>query len=253
MREYGVRPRKRLSQNFVIDPFLVKKVIDLIPETKTVLELGSGLGTLSYYISRLGIRYSIHVEIDPILASITDKMIGVRGITICGDGLLLEWNTDVFVSNIPYRVTSDILVKIARTNSIRKAIVVVQKEVADRITAEPGTKEYGRLTVLLGLLFTIEKGPVYPPSSFHPPPEVYSQMIILERRRLYDKHMELVEELTRILFHKRRKKLSKVLREEYGIDSRRVLEKIGVQEDIRVYQLRPGDLERIAAIIYGIN
>lgn len=253
MREYGVRPRKRLSQNFVVDPFLVKKVIDLIPETKTVLELGSGLGTLSYYISRSGIRYSIHVEIDPILASITDQMIGTRGVTVCGDGLLLEWNADIFVSNTPYRVTSDVLVKIARTNSIEKAIVVVQKEVVDRITAKPGTREYGRLTVLLGLLFTIEKGPVYPPSSFHPPPEVYSQMVILVRRRLYDGHVKLVEELTRILFHKRRKKLSKVLREEYGIDGRKVLEKIGVREDIRVYQLSPGDLERIATNIYGIS
>ncbi len=251
-RTYGIRPRKRLSQNFIVEPMLIKTVINvlgLLGDIR-VVELGSGIGTVSYYISRIpSVRYSIHFEIDELLCGVSEVLLGPRGAIICGNGLLHRWTVEAFFSSLPYHVTSDSIIKIARTNTIRRALIIVQKDVADRLTASPGTKEYGRLTILVTLLFKISGLMVLDPDAFWPPPKVYSQLLLLERVRNYSEAIMCVEKLTRILFNTRRRKVSKVLRRIAGRDAANILGLAGIGYYKRVYELTPGEVLRLAEIL----
>ncbi len=212
---------------------------------KPLIEIGSGLGSLSYYLSRYIDKPSIFFEIDQRLAEITVKFIEKPDILINSDALLHEWRLNQLVSNTPYSITSKLLVKLARSNYVERAVLVLQKDVVDRIIAEPGSREYGRLSILIKILFNIEKGPVYPPDSFFPKPEVSSQLIVLHRKRSYDELIMVLEEITRKIFSFRRKKALKILSRQLGVD-KDFLEKIGVSSDKRIYELDEAVLLRLA-------
>jgi 16S rRNA (adenine1518-N6/adenine1519-N6)-dimethyltransferase len=250
LREYSVHPRRRYSQNFIIDPLLIEKVIkntkNKSMKNESIVELGSGLGTLSYFLSRIpNIDYTVHYEIDPILCSVSNKLISSKGVLVCSDGLKHRWTSTIFVSNIPYAVTSDVIVKLSRSNNIRKAVIIVQSDVATRLKAKPGTHEYGRITVLTQILFEIRGGYVFHPSSFYPPPRVYSELLILERIREYDELIRVLEDFTRIIFNQRRRLAYTVIRRSYGSEGCRVLKDLGVEKEKRVFQLSPSKILEI--------
>lgn len=247
LREHGIKPRKKLSQNFIVNPRLIRDFLRKILPNKTLLEIGAGVGSLSYYLSRSTSKYSIHVEVDEKLTEICVELLGPRSIVINADALNLEWLVEQVVSNAPYHITSDILVKTARSNSVEYAVFVLQKDVVDRLLAEPGTKEYGRITVLVRLIFEVRRGPVYPPSFFYPKPEVSSQMIVLKRMRRYDETISRLEEITRLLFSKRRKRALKVVYDELGLSIDHV-RRLGIDDKTRVYELSPEVFLRLAEL-----
>ncbi len=252
LKENGIKPRKKLGQNFIIEPQLVKTITSALENYKTVklIELGTGLGTLSYYLSRLNnLVYSIHFELDEKLCNLTSSLLSVKALLVCSDGLAHSWYTNVFVSNLPYYITSDTLVKIAKSNDIKAALVVIQKDVADRILAKPGTKEYGRLTVLLNMLFKITPSIIIDPGGFWPKPKIYSQLIILERLKDYDEDTEFVEETTRLIFNMRRKKIIKVLKHLFGGEAYSIIREVLIDQDKRVYELSPGEIQRLSKIL----
>lgn len=238
LRKHGIRPRKKLSQNFIVNPRIIHDFLKHVLPNKTLLEIGAGIGSLSYYLSRKASKYSVFIEIDERLSRICRDLISPRGILINGNALDLDWSVEQVISNAPYHITSDIIVKTARSNSVGYAVFVFQKDVVDRLLARPGTKEYGRITVLTRLVFDIEKGPVYPPIFFYPRPEVSSQMIILKRKRRYDEVISRVEDVTRLLFSKRRKKALKTIMSELGLNID-VIRRLGIDDKARVYDLSP--------------
>jgi len=246
--EYMVKPRKRYSQNFVVNPRVINDILSHIDPSLSIMEIGTGLGTLSYYLSRRVRKPSLFVEIDPLLAEISSKYINKPHILIAGDALELDWHIEQIISNTPYHLTSEILVKIARSNSVKKAILVLQKDVVDRLIAKPGTRDYGRLTILMNTLFELIPGSVYDPSSFYPSPEVSSQLILLVRKKPYSDDTVYLEELTRRLFNRRRRKVYSVLHEEFNIDEKLLVEH-GINPEKRVYQLTIGDLERLMVLL----
>jgi len=246
--EYMVKPRRRYSQNFVVNPRVINDVVSRIDPSLLTMEIGTGLGALSYYLSRRVRKPSLFVEIDPLLAEISSNYIDKPHVLIAGDALELDWHVEQIVSNTPYHLTSEILVKIARSNSVKKAVLVLQKDVVNRLIAKPGTRDYGRLTILMNTLFELIPGPIYDPLSFYPPPEVSSQLIILVRRKPYSDDTAFLEELTRRLFNKRRRRVYSVLLEEFNIDER-FLKDHGIDPEKRVYQLTMGDLERLMDLL----
>ncbi len=252
LREHGVRPRRRFSQNFVVCTGLVRDILYHLERYSppTMLEIGAGLGTLSYFLSRR-FKATVHVEIDPILAMIASEFIQDPAILIIGDALDLEWNTSALVSNTPYHISSDILVKTTKSDSVEVAILVLQKDVVERLCAEPGSPRYGRITVLVKLVFDMRPGPVYPPSCFYPKPDVSSQMIVLLRRRKFSELPPCIEEVSRRLFIMRRKKARKVICKELGICDENILNAVGVEEATRVYQLSPRQIEELARLWKG--
>ncbi len=252
LRKHGIRPRRRFSQNFVVCTRLVQDILYYLEQYSppTILEVGAGLGTLSYFLSRR-FKATVHVEIDPILAMIASEFVQDPAILIISDALDLEWNTSALVSNTPYHISSDILVKTAKSDSVKVAILVLQKDVVERLCAEPGSPRYGRITVLVKLVFDVRPGPVYPPSCFYPKPDVSSQMIVLSRRRKFSELLSCIEEVSRRLFIMRRKKARKVICKELGICDENILNTIGVEETTRIYQLTPRQIEELARLWRG--
>ncbi|WFO75901.1 ribosomal RNA small subunit methyltransferase A [Desulfurococcaceae archaeon MEX13E-LK6-19] len=250
LKEYGIKPKEKYSQSFVVSPFLVLDIVGKVRELacRNVIEVGSGLGTITYYLS----SYSrvLAIEIDPLLAVATRNTVENKNscIVVNGDALEIDWCTECIVSNTPYHISSDLIIKIARTNAVKKAVLVLQKEVAERLTAKPGTNSYGRLTIITKILFNVETVRTYPPSCFYPQPKVYSRLVVLERKKNYDKHTEILEEITRLLFSERRKKAIRVLERKLGV-KRDEARRLGISDEARVYELEPRVLLEIARLV----
>ncbi|MEM4717355.1 MAG: 16S rRNA (adenine(1518)-N(6)/adenine(1519)-N(6))-dimethyltransferase RsmA [Desulfurococcaceae archaeon] len=211
LRRYGVRPRRRLSQNFVVDPVLINEIVSYIDRDIDVTEVGCGIGTLTHAILTKA-RRVVCVEIDPKMCEIAREVVNrVEFITINADSLKTPFNTKIIVSNTPYHITSDLITKISRENIVEKAVLTLQEEVVDRLVAKPGSRSYGRLTVLVSLLFNIQTGRSYSPHSFYPTPDVNSQVVVFTRKRTFDIEINAVEKTTRILFTHKRKVIDKIL------------------------------------------
>lgn len=239
-----IKPVKTLSQNFVVNPSLVRDVVKTVEENSSLVEVGCGLGTLSYFLSRRVRGLKAFFEIDSRLAEISSNLVE-NGLVINSDALIHEWRFKQVVSTVPYHLTSSVLIKTARSNDVEKAVFILQKEVVNRILAKPGTRSYGRLTIIINLLFDPEPGPSYPPSFFYPEPDVYSKMIILRRKRLYDRVMNRLEEVTRRVFSEKRRRVGKVFSSKLGL-SEDDIKKLGIDPMKRVYELSELEILRVA-------
>ena len=153
------------------------------------------------------------------------------------------------LSNTPYSVASRILVKLAKEGGFRRGVLVLQRELALRLLAKPGTESYGRLSVIMQLSFEIEHAGYIPRTAFYPQPKVDSLIVILKPKgRCGVEELEKVERLTAILFSQRRRKLGKVLKvklpklyEVLKDDRSPLLEK-------RVYELTPQEILLLSRI-----
>jgi len=216
LRTYGVRPREKLSQNFVIDPHLISEILSQTSPVDTV-EIGCGIGTLSLALLTR-VKRLICIEIDKKLCVISTHIVrNPYFLVINADARIFIPQVEQVVSNIPYHVTSELLVKIARTNSIKRAVLTLQREVAERLLAEPGSKAYGKLTILIRVLFNVRGLGTYTPTSFYPEPGVFHKIVVLERKKQYSEEICLLEALTKELFTQRRRLVEKVLASKLGV------------------------------------
>lgn len=239
LSRHGLRPRRVLSQNFIVDPNLIREMLNQVERGDDLLEIGCGVGTLTLALLSKA-RRILCVELDARLCDVArDVLRDPRVIVSNADAIRFPFTQRVLVSNTPYHITSDLLVKIARENNVEKAVLTLQAEVVDRLCAEPGSRDYGRITVLIKTLFKVEKGGVYPPRSFYPQPEVYNQVVVLRRREPYTERIQVLEEVTRRFFTQRRRIVDKVLLDVFGVR----VESLGdVGREIagrRVYSINP--------------
>lgn len=251
LRKYNIRPKEWLSQSFLINPkmlheigYWLKKL--LVKRDDTICEIGSGTGVITYYL--VSNQYKVlAIEIDSKLVNAVYKVLGGLGrlVLINADALEIPFNCSIVVSNTPFHISSQLLLKIARSNNVLKAILVFQKDVVERIVAKPGTREYGRLSIIIQEIFDFREGSIYSSSSFYPRPKVSAQLIVLIRRNRYGVLHYRLEEITKILFSERRKKALTVISRKLGL-SRSVARELGVDEKARIYQLSPKVFVRIA-------
>jgi 16S rRNA (adenine1518-N6/adenine1519-N6)-dimethyltransferase len=239
LRSHGIKPKKRLSQHFVVDPRLLREIALYMNSCSDAIEIGCGIGTLSLTLLDKA-RSLLCIELDERLCNVACNVVAdPRFLVVCGDALKFPFTREVVVSNIPYHITSKLIVKLARENSIKKIVLTVQSEVADRLIAEPGFKEYGRLTVLIRSLFDIKLGGFYPPQSFYPKPEVAHRVVVLVRKRLYTEDFEALELVTRIFFSQRRKVFEKVFVERLGVVPQEIRNLFSSVFTQRVYMIDP--------------
>jgi len=246
LRYYGLRPRKKLSQSFVVDPKLIHEVINWVKMFKpnVVYEIGAGIGTLTYYLCCSGGWRVIAVEVDeryvPVLKGIRSHVNADLEVVIC-DGLkepFFKGYVDTVVSNIPYHISSKLLLTLYR-NDVKRMVLTLQNEVAERLNARPSTKDYGRLTIITRYLMECRLGSIYPPRSFFPAPKVSSRVVVLIRKRIYDEIAGKLEDLTRCLFSERNKVAIKVVRKCVKTVDEEVVKMLGVK---RVRDLTLEDL-----------
>ena len=185
-----LHPRKSLGQNFVIDPNTIRRIVRLaeLPPGAHVLEVGPGLGSLTLGLLEAGHQVTV-VEIDPRLAqrlptTVAERLpeAASRLTVITADAMALPdvGAPDALVANLPYNVAVPVLLTcLADLPSLRRALVMVQAEVADRLAAEPGSKIYGVPSVKAAWYGTLRRVGTVPPTVFWPVPRVDSGLVQL--------------------------------------------------------------------------
>lgn len=209
---------KRLGQHIMVDCRIgyefARTVMELNPQV--VFEFGAGAGLLTRFVARAA-SHVVAVEIDARLTDIlhmnTRDLVNVY--PIMSDGLsLIERGVvraDVLVSNTPYILSSSLLISFIKSK-MRAAVLMLQKEVADRLLSDPGNRSYGRLTAIVQTFAKVRKIADFPPSSFFPEPEVSSSLVAIERTREWREEWKNYEDLVRCLFNQKRKLAYKVLK-----------------------------------------
>ncbi|MGE5543883.1 MAG: 16S rRNA (adenine(1518)-N(6)/adenine(1519)-N(6))-dimethyltransferase RsmA [Bacillota bacterium] len=267
LAEKDLRPHKGLGQNFLVDKNILQKITDAAQITKThiVLEIGTGLGALTLFLADAASQV-VTVEIDkkliPILQNIFNSRSNITLLT--GDILAFDWEQDFFkflrspldkliiCANLPYYITSPIIFRILEhKNRIQHAVLMVQREVADRLLAIPGTKDYSLLTVMINRTAEVELVARVSRNCFYPSPDVDSAVIRLipRSRPLVVEKEEIFTELTRAAFQARRKTMLNVLVNSNLADRDKAMEvllSLGVDPKRRGETLSIEEFARIA-------
>jgi 16S rRNA (adenine1518-N6/adenine1519-N6)-dimethyltransferase len=220
---FDLRLRRSRGQHFLIDSGILARIIqaaDVRPDD-VVLEVGAGIGTLTVALARTGARV-IAVEVDarfiPIVRAACAGYPGVR--LIHGDAMRLDpgrlpVQPTKVVANLPYSIASPLLIDLIGAEIGNRYVVMVQREVADRIVARPGTRQYGLLSVVLQAQMTASIVARVPRGAFFPPPKVGSAIVRLEREipaRVPQALMPALVAIVRAAFGQRRKMLRSALR-----------------------------------------
>lgn len=218
LNKYGFRFTKSLGQNFLIDGNIVRKIADAadITENDNVLEIGPGVGTLTEELA-LRAKKVVAVEIDEKLKQVHKETLPYQNVEIVfGD--ILDINLEDFVeekfngesfkvvANLPYYVTTPIVEKLILSKvDILSITVMVQKEVAKRLSAGPNTKDYGSLSVFINYYSDCKYNFNVPKTVFMPKPNVDSAVITLKIKQREDFDTDFLFEVTRAAFSTRRK------------------------------------------------
>jgi len=197
LKKYGFSFKKSLGQNFLIDPNILRNIVSHADLTKdsAAIEIGPGIGALTEHLARAAgkvVAFEIDQRLLPVLADTLSPYDNVD--VIHADILevdvkqifeeqLKDYKDVMVVANLPYYVTTPILLKLLMDRlPIRGLVVMMQKEVADRITASPGTKAYGSLSIAIQYYMQTEIAMIVPKAVFMPQPNVDSAVIKLTRR-----------------------------------------------------------------------
>jgi len=223
MAKYNLKVKKSLGQNFLIDPNILRKIVGQANLTKksAAIEIGPGIGALTEHLAREAgkvLAFEIDQRLLPVLEdtlspydniSIVHADILKTDVQAAIDSELADYDDIVVVANLPYYVTTPIILKLLLEKlPIRGMVVMLQKEVAERITAKPGTKAYGSLSIAIQYYTQAEMALTVPKSVFLPQPNVDSAVIRMTKREVPE--VEVIDEdfffsVTRGSFVQRRK------------------------------------------------
>jgi 16S rRNA (adenine1518-N6/adenine1519-N6)-dimethyltransferase len=276
----GVRPSKRLGQNFVIEPGTVRRIAALaeIKPDDVVLEVGPGLGSLTLALLEAGPGRVVAVEIDPVLAAelpltvadrapdLADRLTVVTADALRvagpeptagsgrrGAGVELPVAPSALVANLPYNVAVPVVLHLlAVLPSLRRGLVMVQAEVADRMCAGPGSRVYGAPSAKLAWYAAARAAGPVPRSVFWPVPNVDSRLVAFTRRDPPDGAAKREEVFAVIdaAFQQRRKTLRAALAGWAGsaAAAERLLRAAGLDPGARGESLDVGEFARLAAV-----
>jgi len=257
------RPRRRFGQNFLVQPEIARRIVALaqLDDTPTVLEIGPGRGALTEMLAAAAERL-ILVEIDRDLAAELRQRFTEAHVEIVEKdilrvdlaALLGDHAPATVVANLPYNVSTPVLLRLLdTTHLLRRLVLMLQREVAERLCAAPDTKAYGTLSVAVQLLCRAEIAFTVPPGAFRPVPKVESAVILLEPRQpppLSAAQRQSLRRVLRAVFSQRRKQLINSLR-ALSDDPRTLLEQLEIDPQRRPETLRPEDFLRLASALDG--
>lgn len=269
--------KPKLGQNFLIDTGAAGKIVDALGDisARTVIEIGPGRGVLTDLLVQRA-RRVIGIELDRVLAAQLRMKYATReNIEVLeSDFVTAEFPSMVgrrpgplhdlrptqadtvdIVGNLPYYITSDIVLRILELhNHIERAVIMVQREVADRIAAEPGSREYGLLSATTQLFARVDKLFTLPPGAFSPPPQVQSGVVRLTMASRLEE-LQVEEEpfiaFLKAAFAQKRKTLANNLRGQYEAAAiRAALKSAGLRADVRAEAI---SLEKTAAVFRALQ
>ncbi|WP_297854879.1 16S rRNA (adenine(1518)-N(6)/adenine(1519)-N(6))-dimethyltransferase RsmA [Meiothermus sp.] len=185
LERYGLKADKRFGQNFLVEKGYLEKIIATVglQPGDTVYEVGPGLGTLTRGLAEAGAKV-VSIEMDRRLEAVyAETLAGLPVQIVWGDALAFDWASvppqSLFAGNLPYNIATPLLTLLLRSSRFRRIVVLVQKEVALRMTAQPGTPEYGLLSLRVQYHAQARRVVDLPPGAFFPPPKVTSSVVCL--------------------------------------------------------------------------
>jgi 16S rRNA (adenine1518-N6/adenine1519-N6)-dimethyltransferase len=258
LEELGLRARKQQGQNFLIRYRVVKQMVELaeILPSDHILEIGGGIGILTDALVETGARVTV-IEKEKKLADHLQEIHkeNDRVKIINEDALDADWPTDCrIVANLPYSVASPIIEKILHRN-IGNAMIMIQKEVAMRCIANPGSRDYSRISVLCKIHGSVKRMMDLAPDSFFPKPKVNSTVISIwtHEPKITNSHEDL-ELLVSNLFTLRRRTVRSVIR---GFLKRKTVDpdvwEICPHSDLRVFELSIKKIDEILTHLKNYN
>lgn len=264
LKDKQFRPSKKLGQNFLINPQIKQRIVNAanLQPKDIVLEIGPGVGAITSILLTHKIKL-ITIEVDKRLAELlTTKLKTYNNFTLYNiDALKVDWDKILFeytqssdvklVANLPYSISSLLVLKIIRSQLISQATIMVQKEMADRLCAKVGTHAYNMFTILVQLFLDVQKLFDVDPSNFSPKPKVQSCVIQLTKKQqvfdLYDiSDFEVIDNFLHLAFSNKRKTLVNNLIAQYDKSKiLNVLQQIQLPSMIRAEQISPCNLIKI--------
>ena len=267
LKKYGFSFKKSLGQNFLIDPNILRNIVSHanLTENSGAIEVGPGIGALTEHLARAA-KKVVSFEIDQrLLPVLEDTLSPYDNVKIIHSDILkadvpaviaeeMPGIEDIMVvANLPYYVTTPILMKLLNDRlPIRGFVVMMQKEVADRITAKPGTKAYGSLSIAIQYYCTAEVAMVVPKTVFMPQPNVDSAVIRLIRHE--KPPVEVIDEdflfeVSRASFAQRRKTILNNLQNGLPNGKQKKDEIIRALEQVGIEPARRG--ETLSIVEFG--
>lgn len=268
IRKHGFTTRKRFGQNFLIDEHVIEKIMEAtaLTDEDCALEIGPGIGALTQRLAERA-RHVVAVEIDQNLIPILQETLsGYSNVTVIHQDILktdLKELAETYndgkrlkvVANLPYYITTPIVMQLLESGApIDSMTLMVQKEVADRMEADPGTRDYGALSLAVQYYTKVETVTTVPPGCFIPRPSVDSAVIHLscvEGGTVPVRDAALLFRLIRASFNQRRKTLANGLKNAEGLHFSReevtaALETMGLPSTVRGEALSLAQFARLA-------
>jgi len=263
-----VRPKRSLGQNFLLNKEIARRIADFgsLNKKDTVLEIGPGRGVLTRILAGRVDRV-VAVEKDDTLYRFLEESLGVEGNVALVHGDILDMEIEdlvasgaKLVANLPYNIVSRLLMKLVdNPGYLSEIVIMVQKEVGQRICADTGSHAYSALSVIAGLVFKAIPGFILSPKNFYPRPRVDSMVIKLVPRQgdlPEGMDMSIFKKVVFTCFSFRRKMLKNSLVSLAGVEGE-TLEEISriarIDLTSRPQSLSPADFYRIAKVYKGLK
>ncbi|HEY2474699.1 MAG TPA: 16S rRNA (adenine(1518)-N(6)/adenine(1519)-N(6))-dimethyltransferase RsmA [Candidatus Cybelea sp.] len=259
----GLHPRKSLGQNFLVDASIAARIADCAlqwtREELAVIEIGAGTGVLTEALLLAGAQLTA-IEIDPALVELLRARKDLsRARIVGGDALTFDYRAWAAgqpwraAGNLPYNIATPLLLRLIEMEGGPESLtVMIQKDVAERFAAEPGTRAYGSLSVAVQYAMHVEPLFTVAPQSFFPPPKVYSSVVRLVARSepaVAVRNLDLFWKVVRGAFAYRRKTLLNSLALALELDRAtiaRALASCNFSPELRGERLDLGDFARLA-------
>ena len=272
-----VKHKQKLGQNFLTDLGAAQRVVEALGDVpnRTVIEIGPGRGVLTDVLA-IRAKHVIGIELDRVMAAqlrmryatkpnveiLESDFVAAEFTSMVGrrpgplhDLRPTQPETVDVIGNLPYYITSDIVLRILELHqNIERAVIMVQREVADRIAAAPGSRDYGLLSATVQLFARVDKLFTLPPGAFSPPPQVHSSALRLTMApRLQELQVEEAPFIAflKLAFAHKRKTLLNNLRGQYNdVAIRAALKSAGLRADVRAEAM---SLEKTAAVFRALR
>ena len=250
LERHGIRLRRDLGQHFLVEPNLVRRIVEIsgVGPGSQVVEIGAGAGTLTRALAATGARV-IAYEIDAALRPALEETVGGAVEIRFADAAAVDWETAlppgewVVVANLPYNVGTPIVLTMLRAvPRIVRLVVMLQREAVDRLVADPGSKVFGLPSVVVRLNGTVRTALRVPAHVFFPEPKVESAVAVIDRIPA-DPASEAAIGLAAAGFGQRRKMLRSALKDRV---SEAALRTAGIDPAARAETLNPADWLRLA-------
>lgn len=254
LERHGLSPSRALGQNFLVDPNTIRRIVRLadVQPGEPVVEIGAGLGSLTLGLADAGAEVTA-VEVDRHLLPALREVVEPRGVrVVAGDALALDWSGTLaghdrwsLVANLPYNVATPLVCDLLDgVPAITRMLVMVQREVGERLAARAGDDAYGIPSVKVSYWATAQVVGRVPPTVFLPQPRVESALVRIDRRPspAVDADPERLFALVRTAFGQRRKMLRRSLA---GLVEPKAFEEAGIRPDARPEELSIEDWGRL--------